>query len=234
MRFYTRRGGGLGVSFGLVGALVYAFGVVLSVIFLALLCVPFVILGIIALLGMAGDGVIRVVPAYRRRRVRLGPVRWYRSAFDACRPAFTTLWIRLTGRRPPRRSTGQTSRARPVTSRAVPQVPARADQIRELKRKEFIKFVNRLTPVEFCRLAEDILKKRGFGAVALVPGSDVITMVDSDRLKVAVKCLPYFSGASVGVQEIRQRDVPSHPIPSRSTAGYIGRAVYAPGAEACR
>jgi hypothetical protein len=214
MRFYTRRGGGVGASFGLIGLVMVGFFYLLLAGVAAALIAPFVVLFVIALLAEVADGLLRVVPAYRRRRKDLGPVRWHRKTLRLCAAYIGNQVNFLTGskkRYALHAQAGEKQSSHPGSSSPEPIETQGADAVpdstRQMKRQIALNTFLALDGVEFAEVMHDLFSAKEFGRAEVVPGAThaptAVSMVDSDGLKVIVQCESFMAGTTVGVKALR-------------------------------
>lgn len=79
-RVYVTHRGHVGASFGCLGLilvpLAYLLVIGLGAVMIGILLAPFLLVAIAGGVCRAGDWMLRVVPEYRARRARTGPIRW--------------------------------------------------------------------------------------------------------------------------------------------------------------
>jgi len=219
MRIYTRRGGGLGASFGVIGLLILAPFYVIKMMIVCVLAIPFVVIFLVALVAAIGDGLLRVVPAYRRYQREKGPGIWYRESlrysaatignllnwFGGNRQRYSTSPKVSTRHPAPKKVLAKTASALPTSSVAP---TAAAESIRATKRQVAFDAFAKLTPIEFAEALRDLFSASGFTTVTVVSGltagSHALTMLDPDQTMTVVQCVPPGGVSVVGVQVLKE------------------------------
>lgn len=219
MRIYRRRGGGLGASVGPLGLLIVAPFYIVKMMIVCVLAIPLIAIFLVSLIAAIGDGLLRVVPAYRRYQREKGPGIWYRESLRYSAATIGNLLNWFGGNRQrystrPKTITRRPTAKKPTSAKPVATAPPQAappltgaEAVRAKKRQVAFDAFAELTPIAFAEALRELFSARGFGNVTVVPGSTAdsyaLTMFEPGPSTTVLLCVPSGGVAVVGVETLR-------------------------------